>query len=140
MNPLPIILGLSLTACTLSGHIYIPSHPPQIRHYTYQVSPRILWGLAHAESDFDTYAISRDGHDKGMFQLRDTYNKLRNVKNPYDPVESARHASRILLDNLIECKTTVRALAAYRQGTNGVKKHGITKESYLYAVKIINFH
>jgi hypothetical protein len=132
-----LILGLSLTALTFQGFAYRPSHPHAIARVECKVSPKILWGLALAESDMRPDAISKDGQDRGMFQFRKAYDKLRGIVNPFDPVESVGHAIKLLSEKLTVHKKTSIALASYRQGDYGVKRDGITKRSTKYIHDII---
>lgn len=89
------------------------------------VPPDILAGVARAESGFTPRAVSPDGHDRGMFQLRDRYDAARGVRDPFDPVESAGHAARILREGYDELGDWDLAIAAYRQGAAGVRAHGV---------------
>jgi hypothetical protein len=93
--------------------------------------------LAFAESSDNPLAVSKDGHDKGMFQLRDIYNKARGVIDPFDPVESVGHANTILLASFKVFKAWRPAIAAYRQGDGGVLTNGITYDSSKYVSRIL---
>ncbi len=132
-----IYLILAFGILCSSAKIYIPSHPKSIARQSYALSPNVLWNLAKNESNFNPNALSPDGHDRGMFQLRDTYNKIRGIQNPFDPVESYQHATKILLANFKTFKSYKLMLAAYRQGVQGVKDHGIDPISRLYVNRIL---
>jgi membrane-bound lytic murein transglycosylase MltF len=129
-----IILGILCSG----SKIYIPSKPPNLKHQLNKVSPKILWGLALNESNMNPNAISKDGMDRGLFQLRKIYDKLRGVINPFDPVESTHHAITILQNNYSIFHNTPKMLAAYRQGIGGVQKNGIDHGSKAYVKRIIS--
>lgn len=93
--------------------------------HAHGVPVHILAGIAAAESDWTPGAVSRDGRDRGMFQLRDTYDRARGVRDPFDPVESAGHAARILRADYVALGSWDLAIAAYRQGAGGVLRHGV---------------
>lgn len=124
MKPL-VILALALSALTYSGSLYISIRPHAFARPPQLVPPSILWGVAAAESSLQHDAISPDGRDRGIFQLRRDYDAERGVVDPFDPVESTRHASRILAENFAQLKTWRRAIAAYRQGVRGVRENGV---------------
>ena len=131
---LAILLALATSTTTFSAMpIKLMSYPPRafIGHRATQISPRILWGLAYVESNYDTYAIGPDKHDRGMFQLRDRYDKARGVINPFDPVESYKHATKILLDNFSALHSWRKAIAAYNQGLTSVNRDGIRVHKYV---------
>lgn len=145
-----------LTASAAPFHLstYYPARPPESVPYTipgvpaeYQacilraavrhgVPPPILAGIARAESDFTPGAVSPDGHDRGMFQLRDLYDAQRGVVDPFDPEEAAVHAARILRDGYEYFGDWERAVAAYRQGVGGVLEHGV---GWWYVRRVMDF-
>lgn len=120
------IVAMLIAAMTLSGREYRPSHPPPLGHHLPKVPPKILWGVAFAESSFDPLAISRDGFDCGLFQLRAHYNIERGVANAFDPVEATRHAEKILAQGIAELGLD-GGIASYRQGIRGVRRFGIER-------------
>lgn len=72
---------------------------------SFQIHYSLLMALAKTETQFNSTAVSKDGHDFGLFQIRDIYwektaieNGLYNWKT--DPVENANLALIILDMNL----------------------------------------
>jgi soluble lytic murein transglycosylase-like protein len=124
MKNLPLLLGLSIAALTFSARDFQPWRPKALPHPEQIVPPSILWGIARAESAFQPKAISLDGRDRGMFQLRMDYDRSRGVVDPYDPVEAVGHAVRILEANMDELGSWRLAIAAYKQGVRGVRENG----------------
>lgn len=125
-----IVFALALT----SGRVYRPSGRYPLLHPVVPVSPKILWGIARAESAFDPLAVSPDGRDRGMFQLRRDFDSERGVDNPYNPVEAVHHAIRILEADMDALGSTDLALTAYRRGRAGARRHGVDRE-YVARVK-----
>jgi membrane-bound lytic murein transglycosylase MltF len=135
---LPLCICIALAATTFSAiPLRLVAYPPKafMRASSSLVSPRILWGLAYVESRYDNYAIGPDKHDRGMFQLRDKYDKCRGVVNPFDPVESYKHATKILLLNFKYTHSWDKAIAAYNQGLASVMRDGIKVNRYVKKVK-----
>ena len=135
-----LVLALGLSAMTLSGKDafhYRPTMPHALRHTSCKVSPRILWGTAVVESDITPSAISKDGQDRGAWQFRKKYDKARGIVNPFDIVESARHAEDLLYACFAKHKTTLTALASYRQGDTGLKRDGVSSRSRRYCREAI---
>jgi len=93
------------------------------------VPPDILVGVAFAESSFDRWAVSADGLDLGMFQLRSLYARERAEKwgefDAFDPSSSARIAALILRENYARFGTWEKAVASYNQGVRGVRVRGV---------------
>ena len=116
------------------SRVYRPSHPSSLAHPVY-MQPSLVWGHALAESSMNPDAISKDGHDRGMFQFRDTYDAERGIKDPFNPVESVGHARDILLDNLAELPLPL-AITAYKWGKAGARAHGIDQE---YVAKVLRY-
>ena len=90
----------------------------------------ILRGIAFAESSENDNAIGDDGESIGRFQLREIYHGERAAKwgeyDPRNPQEAAIIAGRILADNLARLGDMDLAIAAYRQGVDGVRRDGAT--------------
>jgi len=93
-----------------------------------------FWGIAATESDFDPLAISKDGADLGMWQLRSFYNRERGIKNPFDPIESTRWAAKNFGKNMAYFGNVDKAISAHLRGRAWVKRHGIDRE-YLRRVR-----
>lgn len=90
----------------------------------YDIEISLLAGLARTESGFDPTAISLDGHDRGMFQLRDKYDVERGIRDPFDYVESVNQAAKLLFGHYKYFGDWTLAIAAYRQGRRGVENYG----------------
>lgn len=125
------IIGWTITmiaALTFSARVYRPSHPAPLAHPVALVPASILWGVAAAESGLDPLAVSPDGRDRGMFQLRRDYDEARGVIDPFDPVEALGHARRILAADYLALGSWDAALTAYRHGRAGYLAHGVDAE------------
>jgi hypothetical protein len=101
-------------------------------------SAEILRGIAATESHFRTGTAGDGGMSRGMFQLHSRWHESRVEKwgrfDPDDPFESAVIAARIMSENLTAFDGDLRlAIAAYRQGVQGVKENGVT-DWYIDAV------
>jgi soluble lytic murein transglycosylase-like protein len=93
----------------------------------YGLDPDLFEAIAIVESHNDARAISSKGA-MGLMQLMPTTVSRFKVVDPFDPVESALGAAR-LLDHLREqqtCEDIPKLLAAYNAGEGAVKQyHGI---------------
>jgi len=93
----------------------------------YGLDPDLFEAIALVESHNDSRAISSKGA-MGLMQLMPATVSRFKVVDPFDPVESALGAAR-LLDHLRDqqtCEDIPNLLAAYNAGENAVKQyHGI---------------
>lgn len=91
----------------------------------------ILRGIAIAESREDDTAIGDDGISKGRMQLNENYHAERAKKygeyNPFNPLDSVVISGYIYMENLRRLGDSDLAIAAHRQGVDGVRKYGATK-------------
>ena len=117
--------ALALAAISFSGRLYFPSHPHALAHPAAQVPPRILWDIARVESDWHRYAISPDGQDLGLFQLRGRYHRGVDL---FDPVAATREARATLAYNRKVLGTWDRAITAYHRGIAWTQAHGVDRE------------
>jgi hypothetical protein len=103
------------------------------------VPERILVGVMMAESSGRHLAVSPDGLDHGLFQLRVLYHDERAKRwgpfDPFDPGESALIAARIIAADRAALGDWRLAVAAYKQGRSGVKR-GLTPATLRYLTKI----
>lgn len=92
----------------------------------------ILMGIASAESDFTPTAVGDGGKSLGMFQINEDFRWQREMMvgfkyDPFNVYEAAMVAGLIYCQNLEAFNGNERdAIAAYRQGINGVRKNGRT--------------
>ena len=90
----------------------------------------ILRGIAMTESGCNSFAVGDDGISLGMFQLNEKYHEERARKygeyDAYNPEQAVLIAGYIMEHNLSVFTDYRDAIAAYRQGVSGVKKHGRT--------------
>jgi hypothetical protein len=128
------ILALLLAIFTTSGTIYRPSHPIPWCRPVVNLPLSLFWGIAHAESDFYTFAIGPDGFDHGFWQVRSFYNVERGIKNAFDPIETTRWAVGNFTKNLDYFRSVDKAISAHKRGRDWVRKHGIDRE-YIAKVK-----
>lgn len=92
---------------------------------------RILFGIACVESDQRDSAVGDNGRSLGRFQINERFRESR-VKtygnyDPRDPYSAAVIAGRIYMAYLKALGDETLAICAYRQGVEGVRKHGATK-------------
>jgi hypothetical protein len=132
-----LIAIIILLALTSQCKVYIPSHPPPMHRRASLVPPRVLWAIAEVESDCTELAVSRDGLDCGMFQLRSLFHSERSNKygkfNPFDACDSARIASLILFDAYKRFHNWPMAITAFHRGVKWTKTYGI---DILYVKKV----
>ena len=123
---------------TLQSKVYIPSHPPPLRHGHSFVPAYILWGIARTESDFTELAVSKDGLDLGMFQLRSKFHWERDRRyghfNPFDAMDSTRVAIGILTDAYHIFHSWPLAITAFHRGVGWTKLHNV---DILYVKKVL---
>ena len=90
----------------------------------------VLRGIAFAESSERDDAIGDGGQSIGRFQLREIYHEARAARwgeyDPRDPTEAGIIAGRIIMDNLAQLGDLDLAIAAFRQGVEGVRRDGAT--------------
>jgi soluble lytic murein transglycosylase-like protein len=120
---------LTLLAVLSQCKVYIPSHPPPMHRRASLVPPSVLWAIAEVESDCTELAVSRDGLDLGMFQLRSLFHGERarqyGAFNPFDAADSARIAGRILADAYRYFGDWPRAITSYNRGVGWTRRHGV---------------
>ena len=91
----------------------------------------ILQATARTESGERDDAIGDGGVSRGRFQLNETFREWRVGRygdyDPHDPYSAAVIAGRIYVDNLARLGDPTLAIAAHRQGANGVERNGPTR-------------
>lgn len=92
-------------------------------------APReIVEGLAFAESSKGHNLAHPDPHDVGVFGLHETYHAERSAMwgeyHADNAAEAAIIAGRIIMHNYAELGDMDLAIAAYRQGVEGVRRDG----------------
>ncbi len=94
----------------------------------YRTPAPILRGIARAESDEHDDAIGDDGVSRGRMQLDRWWDAERAAKwgafDPFSANDSIRIASCLFQENLAELGGEDKAIAAYRQGAQGVRENG----------------
>lgn len=124
-----MIAVVALILLSLQCRLYYPSHPPPMERRESQVPPSILWSIAMVESSMDRLAVSHDGLDHGMFQLRCLFHEERARKygafDPFDAADSARIAVRILLDAHSRFRDWPRAITSFHRGVAWTRRHGV---------------
>lgn len=92
------------------------------------VPPGLLRAVARVESSERDDAIGPDGLDEGRFQLRRLFHEERAARwgafDPFEPAEAGRIAARVLEDCYVRLGDWNLAIAAYRQGVDGVRRDG----------------
>ena len=91
----------------------------------------VLRGIAFAESSERDDATGDGGQSIGRFQLREVYHEARSARwgeyDPRDSIEAGIIAGFIIMDNLAQLGSLDLAIAAYRQGVEGVRRDGATE-------------
>jgi soluble lytic murein transglycosylase-like protein len=107
---------------------------------TYHLDPDLVNSVIHAESGFNSHAVSRKGA-LGLMQLMpDTASKL-GVANAFDPQSNVGGGSRYLRELLERYNfDLIKALAAYNAGPNRVEQYkGVPpySETRAYVARIV---
>ena len=134
------LASVAIVALVLSSSV--PFVQPERRHFddrmtVYEVAEvltgapaDILHGIACAESDENDAAIGDQGRSRGRFQINEDFRaervRLYGEYDPHDATEAAILAGRIYMANLARLGNETDAIAAHRQGVNGVKRNGAT--------------
>ena len=87
------------------------------------VDPALVKAVIKAESNYDNRAISRAGA-LGLMQLMPETARLRNVDNPFNPVQNIEGGVRHLKYLLSTFDDLKLVLAAYNAGENAVRRYG----------------
>lgn len=135
---LPLVAVVALTTSRpYAPHIpHIQKIPQRLTVYelaeiTTGASSVVLRGMARAESDELDCAIGDDGHSVGRYQWHDAY--LQWYKDTYgdfdprDPLMSSVRAGQSLVANEATLGCLEMAIAAHRQGVQGVRDDGASE-------------
>jgi hypothetical protein len=126
---------LALFAALTSGaKIYRPSHPAALVHPAVALPLSDFWGIPGAESSWRWWAVSRDGHDRGLWQMRDLFDAERGIVNPFDPIESTRAAVKLFTENFAYLGRVDLAVTAHKRGAGWARANGVDME-YLERVR-----
>ena len=91
----------------------------------------ILRATARTESGENDDAVGDGGISRGRFQINETFREWRVSRygdyDPCDPYSAAVIAGRIYVDNLARLGDQELAIAAHRQGADGVERNGPTQ-------------
>lgn len=97
------------------------------------------------ESSFNPDAVSKDGHDHGLMQLRDSfYSELiekYDIEDPKEPMDNITAGIGLLKDYLEKYEYKNLALMCYNEGEYGAKqkwKEGVYSTDY--TVKVLNHY
>lgn len=103
----------------------------EIAEITTGASSVVLRGMACAESDEDDTAVGDNGHSVGRYQWHDRYlgwyREQYGDFDPRDPLMSSVRAGQSLVANETALGCTRMAIAAHRQGVQGVKDNGASE-------------
>ena len=102
-----------------------------------------ITAVIEKESQFDEQAVSADGHDHGLMQLRDSYYNAwcekYNVSDPKEPYDNVTVGVSLLAEFLEKYEYKNLALMCYNCGEAGARKlwkQGIYSTDY--TVKVLN--
>ena len=140
---------IALAALTLSSAEFVerPEDPPRVAIERETKRPAlspyawaeavtgapatILQATARTESGESDDAIGDGGISLGRFQLNEAFREWRVSQygdyDPHDPYSAAVIAGRIYVDNLARLRDPALAIAAHRQGADGVERYGPTR-------------
>ena len=103
----------------------------------------LIVAVIKTESNFDPYAVSYDGHDYGLMQLRDSYHaemcENYGVSDPKEPYDNLKSGISMLKEYLDKWEYKNLALMCYNCGQDGARKlwkNGIYSTDY--TVKVLN--
>ena len=124
MKPLLLLLALSLSPLAALPTVYEAAVSGTI------VPACLLRAIAIIESSERDNATGDDGISIGRYQLNERFHAERAERwgeyDPRDPLAAGIIAARILEDNYRRLGDWTLAIAAYRQGVAGVRRHGAT--------------
>lgn len=110
---------------------------------SYSIDPLLLKAIIKTESDFDQYAVSRDGA-KGLMQLMPKTARDMRVRNPFNAAQNINGGARYLKCLLNNYRgDLVRTLAAYNAGPGRISKNGpLPKipETIAYVKRVIHLY
>ena len=108
-----------------------PATPYTVASYATGCPEWVLRGIAFAESSERDDATGDGGESIGRFQLREIYHEARAARwgeyDPRDCVQAGIIAGFIIMENLAALGSLDLAIAAYRQGVEGVRRDGATE-------------
>jgi soluble lytic murein transglycosylase-like protein len=106
----------------------------------YHLDPDLVNSVIHAESGFNSHAVSRKGAQGLMQLMPDTASKL-GVANAFDPQSNVAAGSRYLRELLERYNfDLIKALAAYNAGPKRVEQYrGVPpyRETHDYVARIV---
>jgi hypothetical protein len=135
-----LLVPLTLAVLTSASAAYSPRIPHvqripdrltvyEIAEITTGASSVVLKGIAHAEScEQDNGPAGDNGHSVGRYQWHDAYLQWYRDRygdfDPRDPLMSSVRAGQNLVDNTASLGCVELAIAAHRQGAQGVRDDG----------------
>ncbi len=129
----------------ISSDLSIDSYDSQIAlaGSRYQVDPNLIKAVIHIESDFNRYAVSKQGA-KGLMQLMPATAREMQVHDPFNPYQNIQGGT-MYLRNLLDAfeNDLVLTLAAYNAGPTLVKKlNRVPKipETVQYVKKVLRLY
>jgi hypothetical protein len=116
-----------------------------IRHASrdYKVEPALVKAVIHAESLFDSNAVSRKGA-QGLMQLMPTTAGFVGVEDAFDPWQNIRGGTRYLQYLMRRFRGNLElSLAAYNAGENTVLRYGGIppyRETQRYVKRVLHLY
>ena len=112
--------------------------------YKHGLDPALLHAVIHAESSYNSGAVSNKGA-MGLMQLMPGTAARYGVRDPYNPEDNIFGGARYLRDLLGMFKSDVRlAVAAYNAGEHNVMKYGYQvppfQETRNYVHKVLDYY
>lgn len=133
-GPFETVIPSCLTSyinCDLSGSDWsrVPLNYTAYRHQIvlaarrYDVDPALLRAVVHAESNFNTMAVSKAGA-QGLMQLMPQIQRKFGVTNPYNVAQNLDAGAHLLKSLLMKYRNNVKfAVAAYSAGADAVERY-----------------
>ena len=109
----------------------------------YQIAAPLIKAIIKAESDFDTFAVSKKGA-RGLMQIMPQNYELLNISDPFDPWENIMGGAkyfRQMLDRF-DGKLAL-SLAAYNAGPTAVERYQSIppyKETETYVERVLHYY
>lgn len=101
------------------------------------VDPLLIAAIVGHESRFHSKAISKDGHDIGLMQLRQGSSTMLSIKALQNPGTNLEIGIELLNLYVAQCGTLPKALTAYNTGKCEPKKKAVARRARAYVDAVL---